>query len=176
MDDIVRAALQKWPNVPACHDWLALDARGDWYLRDDRTQAAGPFPQSKGSRVVHDKLRAFIERNYERDTNGAWFFQNGPQRVYVTLEAAPWVLRVQGAALHTHTGRVVQPMAVYLDEHDRLFVGTDAGLGLVHSLDMLEASEALAAGLWQGVTEPEAVTHAELIRRWEVVLHPEPAA
>ena len=28
MDDIVKAALKKWPNVPACYDWLALDARG----------------------------------------------------------------------------------------------------------------------------------------------------
>jgi hypothetical protein len=25
--------------------WLALDARGDRYMRDDRTQAAGPFSQ-----------------------------------------------------------------------------------------------------------------------------------
>ena len=44
MDDIVKAALVKWPNVPHCHGWLALDARGDWYMRDDRCQAAGPFP------------------------------------------------------------------------------------------------------------------------------------
>ena len=45
MDDIVKAALKKWPNVPHCYGWLALDARGDWYMRDDRTQAAGPFPR-----------------------------------------------------------------------------------------------------------------------------------
>ena len=30
MDDIVKAALKKWPNVPHCYGWLALDARGDW--------------------------------------------------------------------------------------------------------------------------------------------------
>ena len=35
-DDIVKAALKKWPNVPHCYGWLALDARGDWYMRDDR--------------------------------------------------------------------------------------------------------------------------------------------
>ena len=51
MDDIVAAALVKWPNVPHCHGWLALDARGDWYLRDERTQAAGPFPMSKIGRA-----------------------------------------------------------------------------------------------------------------------------
>ena len=96
MDPIVEAALKKWPNVPHCHGWLALDARGDWYMRDDRVRAAGPFPQVKGSRIVHDKLLAFIGRNYAVDAQGCWFFQNGPQRVYVELEAAPWIWRLQG--------------------------------------------------------------------------------
>ena len=95
MDDIVKAALKKWPNVPHCYGWLALDARGDWYMRDDRIQAAGPFPQVKGSRIDHDKLKAFIARNYQADAAGCWHFQNGPQRVYVQLEATPWVWRVQ---------------------------------------------------------------------------------
>ena len=62
MDDIVAAALAKWPHVPHCRGWLALDARGDWYMRDDRIQHAGPFPQVKGSRIDHDKLKAFVER------------------------------------------------------------------------------------------------------------------
>ena len=97
MDDIVKAALKKWPQVPHCYGWLALDARGDWYMRDDRIQAAGPFPQVKGSRIEHEKLREFIQRNYACDEQGAWFFQNGPQRVYVEPEAAPWVWRVQPA-------------------------------------------------------------------------------
>ena len=60
MDEIVKAALKKWPNVPACRDWLGLDARGDWYMRDDRIQAAGPFPQVKGSRLLHEKLREHL--------------------------------------------------------------------------------------------------------------------
>ena len=68
MDDIVEAALLKWPNVPHCYGWLALDARGDWYMRDERTQAAGPFPRPKGSRIAHDKLLAFIHRNYAPTT------------------------------------------------------------------------------------------------------------
>ena len=53
MDDIVKAAMRKWPNVPHCYGWLALDARGDWYMRDEPAQAAGPFPQVKGSRIEH---------------------------------------------------------------------------------------------------------------------------
>src|SRR5213076_2875671 len=70
MDPIVEAALKKWPNVPHCYAWLALDARGDWYMRDDRIQAAGPFPKVKGSRILHEKLREFIQRNYASDEAG----------------------------------------------------------------------------------------------------------
>ena len=50
MDDIVKQALAKWPNVPHCYGWLGLDARGNWYMRDDRTQAAGPFPRRPRAR------------------------------------------------------------------------------------------------------------------------------
>ncbi len=153
MDDIVEAALRKWPNVPHCYDWLALDARGDWYMRDERVQAAGPFPQVKGSRIRHDKLLAFIERNYAADENGAWYFQNGPQRVYVELEACPWVWRLSalpGAApqLLSHTGRPAQATAAWVDERGWLYLQTDLGLGLVHSLDMEAASDAIETGLW----------------------------
>ena len=153
MDEIVKAALKKWPNVPACHGWLALDARGDWYMRDDRTQAAGAFPQVKGSRILHDKLREFIHRNYAADDRGAWFFQNGPQRVYVELEAAPWVWRLteQAAAaplLHSHTGLPATVHSALLDEHGRLFLSTELGLGLVHTLDMGLAADAVERGLW----------------------------
>ena len=49
MDDIVKAALRKWPNVPHCYGWLALDARGDWYMRDDRIQAAGRSRRSRAA-------------------------------------------------------------------------------------------------------------------------------
>jgi hypothetical protein len=125
MDDIVKAALKKWPNVPHCRGWLALDARGDWYMRDDRTQAAGPFPQVKGSRILHEKLREFIQRNYASDESGSWFFQNGPQRVYVELEAAPWVWRVQqeddAIVVRSHTGHHAAVDGAYEDEAGRLF-------------------------------------------------------
>ncbi|MFM2345480.1 MAG: hypothetical protein RL654_233 [Pseudomonadota bacterium] len=179
MDEIVKAALRKWPNVPACRGWLALDARGDWYMRDDRTQAAGPFPQSKGSRVVHDKLREFIGRNYEADAAGCWYFQNGPQQVFVELEAAPWVLRLQrdmaGAlGIETHTGRplgVEAVRAVLVDEQGRLFLDTGFGLGLVASADMDLAADEVLAGRWQ----PEEVVSATLPVRCGHVLSPQRA-
>ena len=150
MDEIVEAALRKWPNVPDCHGWLALDARGDWYLRDERAQAAGAFPRIKGSRVEHAKLLGFIARNYGADAAGAWFFQNGPQRVYVELEAAPWVWRVAAdARIQSHTGIAASVASAWLDERGRLFLDSDLGFGIVHTLDMEAASDAVESGLWQ---------------------------
>jgi hypothetical protein len=175
MDDIVRQALKKWPNVPHCYDWLALDARGDWYMRDDRVQAAGPFPQVKGSRILHEKLREFIERNYLPDYSGCWFFQNGPQRVYVELEAAPWVWRLNaneaGApAIVSHTGRAARFESASLDESGRLFLATDLGLGIVHTLDMNLAADAVEAALWS----PTEARFQTLPQRFGYQLKPAP--
>jgi hypothetical protein len=173
MDDIVKQALKKWPNVPHCYGWLALDARGDWYMRDDQTQAAGAFPQVKGSRILHEKLREFIERNYLHDDAGSWFFQNGPQRVYIELEAAPWVWRLQEDAagatrVTSHTGQAAAVDSAWLDETGRLFLGTDLGLGIVHTLDMEAASRAVESGTWQPVT----TRFAELPERFGYRLSP----
>jgi hypothetical protein len=112
MDAIVEAALRKWPNVPHCYGWLALDARGNWYMRDDRIQHAGPFPQVKGSRIEHAKLLAFIERNYAHDDAGAWFFQNGPLR-WMNSRSLSWrmtlpLTRGKGPAACTRSSRMYQ--------------------------------------------------------------------
>ncbi|MFD0667923.1 DUF2946 family protein [Ramlibacter sp. MAHUQ-53] len=149
MDDIVRQAMAKWPHVPHCYGWLGLDARGGWYMRDDRVQAAGPFPQAKGSLLRHDKLVDFIQRNYEADETGRWYFQNGPQRVYVELEAAPLVWRVHGdGQVFSHCGQPARVRACVIDEAGRLYLDTDQGFGLVHSLDMALAADAVESGRW----------------------------
>lgn len=176
MDKIVEAALKKWPNVPHCYGWLARDARGDWYMRDDRIQAAGPFPQVKGSRIEHDKLLGFIERNYAADERGCWFFQNGPQRVYVELEAAPQVWRLHGEAggheiaLAGTDGTPAHATGSFLDESGRLFVDTDRGFGIVHTLDMLQAAGEVERGRWQ----PEVMTFTDMPARFGYVLVPQP--
>ncbi|ABC39210.1 DUF2946 family protein [Burkholderia thailandensis] len=121
MDDIVKQALAKWPNVPHCTGWLLLDRRGGWRMRDDAAQAAGAL----GSPVRHPALVDFIARNYERDEDGQWFFQNGPQRVYVELAYTPWIVRLAAApaggeparvALTDHTGRAFEPARAWLDD------------------------------------------------------------
>lgn len=158
MDDIVKQALRKWPNVPACWGWLALDMRGNWWLRDAQAQAQGSFPYSKGDLLVHEKLRDFIGRNYEADEQGHWFFQNGPQRVYVELENTPMVWRVDGAGqVLAHTGTAVQQVQqCVVDEAGHAYLQCDGVLGLVHSQDMVHVAQLLENGHWQWVQQPAA--------------------
>ncbi|MFY3383353.1 DUF2946 family protein [Paracidovorax sp. MALMAid1276] len=169
MDDIVKQAIAKWPNVPAVYGWLGLDARGRWYLRDDATQAEGPFPQARGALLQHEKLLDFIARNYEADEQGRWFFQNGPQRVFVELELTPWVWRIQpdGSVL-SHTGRGTTVQGCLLDEEGRLYLATPLGLGLVHTQDVGLAAETIDAGRWT----PHEVNAAELPARYGFVTSP----
>jgi hypothetical protein len=179
MDDIVKAALAKWPNVPHCYGWLGLDARGQWFMRDDRVQAAGPFARasgdtatpSKGSLLKHDKLIEFIHRNYAADEAGQWFFQNGPQRVYVELEFTPYIWRLQpDGSVFAHTGASAgEVRQALLDESGRLYLETALGIGLVHTSDMALAAEAVEAGRWT----PDAIQADQLPGRWAYVPSPQ---
>lgn len=174
MDDIVRQALVKWPDVPDCYGWLGLDARGNWFMRDDRVQTQGPFggggAHSKGSQLQHDKLIEFIQRNYEPDAQGRWFFQNGPQRVYVELEATPLIWRVSNDfSIRDHMGRTAQVRLCLLDEHGRLYLDTDSGFGLVHTMDMSYAADAVEQGQWV----PQDVVADDLPARFNYVASPQ---
>lgn len=176
MDDLVKAAMLKWPNVPDCYGWLGLDARGQWWLRDEQAQRAGPFAgtttpsvAAKGFVLQHEKLLQFIQRNYSCDTQGRWHFQNGPQRVYVELECAPWVLRMDMSQKFTNQcGEKLEPRTVLVDERGRCYVDTSKGLGVLHSMDMYLMGDALELGAW----EVEEVTFAELPERFGYVLSP----
>lgn len=153
MDDLVRQAMAKWPHVPDCYGWLGLDSRGQWHMRDDRVQALGIFqsgvPGAKGSVLRHDKLIEFIHRNYEADAQGRWYFQNGPQRVFVELESAPLIWRIgsQGSVT-AHSGRDAQVQMAWVDEEGLLYLQTNAGFGLVHSLDVVQAADLIEQALW----------------------------
>jgi hypothetical protein len=183
MDELVRQAMAKWPHVPACYNWLGLDARGQWRLRDDATQALGHFnsgvPGAQGSVLRHDKLMAFIQRNYGADERGCWYFQNGPQRVFVELSAAPWVWRLneqgQLAALEPHFSAdaaqdsgSLTVLSTWVDEAGWLYAHTAKGLGLVHSQDMGLAVEQIEAGRW----DPQSILRTELAQRFGFVLSP----
>jgi len=173
MDEIVQQAMVKWPNVPDCFGWLGLDGRGQWCLRDDAAQAAGTFssgvPGAKGSVLHHEKLLGFIARNYGADTVGRWYFQNGPQRVYVELQHTPWVWRVDElGAVTSHTGIPATVHASYLDENGLFYLQTPLGLGLVHTADMNRAVMQVERGVWI----PEKVDADSLPQRFGFVRSP----
>jgi hypothetical protein len=143
MDEIVKQALAKWPNVPHCYGWLALDARGGWRMRDERTQALN-LP---GDRIVNPALLAFINRNYTHDEQGRWYFQNGPQRVYVDLEAAPYIARTdpsRGFMLHTGDPLAAIDEAWLTDTGQLLFKSGDV-IALLDDRDMSQCLGAFSA-------------------------------
>ncbi|MEG2155190.1 MAG: DUF2946 family protein [Burkholderiaceae bacterium] len=131
MDETVMAAMAKWPGVPDAHGWMRLTARGEW--------------QIDGGRVANDALREFIGRNYEHDAAGQWFFQNGPQRVYVELETTPWIWRLDGDGQWVaHTGvRPKQLVAALLLDDEHVVLTTDLGAGQVDDRDVANLIEAL---------------------------------
>ncbi|MGH8703629.1 MAG: DUF2946 family protein [Burkholderiales bacterium] len=128
MDELVLRGMAKWPNVPAVYGWLALDRRGQWLI--------------KGDRISNSLVTEFIGRNYARDERGCWYFQNGPQRVFVDLDYTPRVYRVASSgeaplALETSTGSPVSAInGAWIDETGAALLETELGIGAVHDRDL----------------------------------------
>lgn len=130
MDETVIQAMAKWPNVPAVYGWLALDRRGTWLI--------------KGEAISNPLIVEFIGRNYGRDDRGRWFFQNGPQRVFVRLDYTPYVYRITAsrgkaapALITTHTAMAVRTVnRAHLDEQGNVLLCTEAGIGVVDDRDL----------------------------------------
>jgi len=125
MDQGIAQSLVKWPNVPNCFGWLALDRRGAWRMRDDYAQAH----RLPGDVIKHAALNAFIARNFASDADGRYFFQNGPQRVYVNLDATPWVVRMMptGNAEHpwqfqSQCESIRLPTGAFMDEAGHILI------------------------------------------------------
>lgn len=136
MDESVLAAMQRWPNVPAVYGWLSLTARGEWRLHPDGQAKPG----DAGESITNPQILAFIGRNYAAESNGSWYFQNGPQRVYVTLSLAPWIFRLADDAcnLVSHTDRPVQRIDHWwLADSGVLYLETDLGPGTILDRDLM---------------------------------------
>ncbi|WP_332670244.1 DUF2946 family protein [Aromatoleum sp.] len=114
----------KWPGVPASYGWLSLDRRGNWRLQ--------------GKPVTHAGLVAFLNRNYGSDSSGRWFVQNGPQRVFTTLDYTPFVLRLEvDGSVTVHTGTDAGAVeSVHLDDEGSVLLKTAQGVGLLDDRDL----------------------------------------
>jgi len=127
MDETVLRSMAKWPDVPDVYGWLSLDRRGNWLL--------------KGERIGNQAFKDFISRNYTSDSRGRWYFQNGPQRVFVMLAYTPLVLHFEAAALFDHCGRAFQPQQEFLDEEGSVLMLGSTGFGLLDDRDLARYAE-----------------------------------
>jgi hypothetical protein len=161
MDPIVLRSMLKWPDVRAVYGWLRLDRRGGWLIKT----VADRF-----ERIANPALADFIGRNYAADAEGRWYFQNGPQRVFVALDYTPWVYRLDdaGNAVLAHTGTAPRALeaaflddagnaflahtgtapraleAAFLDDAGALLLKTEMGIGVLLDRDLPAVLERLA--------------------------------
>ncbi len=137
MDDIVKAAMLKWPQVPHCYGWLALDARGNWRMRDAQCQAS----ENAGDKIHNTALVAFINRNYQSDEMGRYYFQNGPQKVYVDLACTPYICHYhQDVGWQLHTGVTLPtPSAAHLLDDGHIVFAFAHSLAQVDDRDLVYA-------------------------------------
>lgn len=137
MDDIVAQAMARWPDVPAVYGWLRLDGRGRWLV--------------KGEPISHRATLAFINRNYLRDERGRYYFQNGPQRVFVDLDQCPYILSLDAnaaegphpstsgssARLLTHCGDAITAATrAWIDPQQGVAIEFERGVGSVLDRDL----------------------------------------
>ena len=130
MDEIVIRSMLKWPDVPAVYGWLSLDRRGSWMIKN----VSGRF-----ERIANPAVNEFIGRNYAADAQGRWYFQNGPQRVFVALDYTPRVYRLDdaGEGLLAHTGAAPRALkTLFVDDAGALLLETELGVGVLLDRDL----------------------------------------
>jgi DUF2946 family protein len=153
MDEIVARSMAKWPDVPAVYGWLSLDRRGSWRI--------------KAERISNAALREFIARNYQADERGCWYFQNGPQRVFVELAYTPLVVHYEGDALVDHCGRPFGAAAAYLDDEGSVLMAGERGIALLDDRDLGRFADG-------GEPSLQRITRAEIPGRFGFVREPRP--
>jgi hypothetical protein len=151
VDDAVIRSIARWPDVPAVYGWLSLDRRGNFLI--------------KGERIGNPALREFICRNYGCDRRGCWYFQNGPQRVFVRLAYTPLIVHFDGNQAFDHCGRAFGPQdRAYLDEEGSVLIESAGRIGLVDDRDLARFAD-IADTL-------EAISSADVAARYGFVQDP----
>ena len=122
--------------------------------------------KSVAERITHQAMREFIARNYESDDGGRWYFQNGPQRVYVTLAYTPLVVHYEGDTLVDHCGRPFAARANYVDDEGSVVLAGEPGIALLDDRDLLRFADSGAP--------LERIARAEVPGRFGFVQEPGP--
>ncbi|MGH8675198.1 MAG: DUF2946 family protein [Burkholderiales bacterium] len=162
MDEIVLRAQAKWPAVPDVYGWLVLDRRGRWLLRNPTRETHEPIGNSA--------LRQFIARNYSCDAHGQWFFQNGPQRVFVRLAYTPFVLRARGETFLDQCGLTFESGGAMLDEEGSLLLHGNGRIALLDDRDLAGYAEAHS----EAIERLPRIESREVSRRFGFIPDPTP--
>lgn len=152
MDEGVLKAMARWPNVPAVFGWLSLTARGQWRLHPNGDATNG----SSGESISNPQILRFIARNYHADELGRWYFQNGPQRVFVRLDAAPLVISVDdhNGLFTTHTEQQVESIERWwITDEGNLYALTDKGPGIIIDRDLMRLVDRLQTSTNQSLSQ-----------------------
>jgi hypothetical protein len=152
MDDTVLRSMAKWPDVPDVYGWLSLDRRGNWLI--------------KGEKIGNAALREFIGRNYQADARGRWYFQNGPQRVFVKLAYTPLVVHFDHDALFDHCGRPFRLEQAFVDDEGSVLMQGEPGIGLLDDRELARYADRA-----QGLAR---IPRAEVPGRFGYVVNPSP--
>ena len=127
------------------YGWLTLTSRGFWKL--------------KGKKLENQKLIELINNNYLKDEFGRYFFQNGNQRVFVSLELAPFVINIaqnNPLILVTHTKIVIENIdQVWLDSNMNLMLQFGEIIGSLNDRDTLDLSNYLTNSSGHSMDSPE---------------------
>ena len=120
--------------MPDVYRWLQLDSRGSWRLKDEK--------------ISHHGLVSFINKHYTSDEQGRWYFQNGPQKVFVTLEYTPYVISIETLnskwIFKTHNGQVIEKLnRVFIDDHGNFLVSWDKFVGVIRDTDIALVADQL---------------------------------
>ena len=159
MDDIVLRSVAKWPDVPAVYGWLALDRRGNWLLRVPGVE--------RFERIGNAAFRDFIARNYGSDARGCWYFQNGPQRVYVRLAYTPFVVHFEAEALVDHCGTAFgNAQETFLDDEGSVLIRTGPKIALLDDRDLGRFADSAESMV--------RIARADVAARFGYVLEPQP--
>ena len=159
MDPAVLRGMARWPDVPAVYGWLALDRRGNWRLKE---AVSGRF-----GRIGNAALRDFIGRNYASDGAGQWFFQNGPQRVYVSLAYTPLVVHYAGEQLFDHCTRPFTAREAFQDDEGAVLLVGERAVALLDDRDLARYADLAAQPL-------PVIPRADVAMRFGFVAEPEP--
>lgn len=151
LDPDTLRVMARWPDVPAVTGWLTLDGTGRWSIR--------------GQRIKHPLILAHIQSHYDCDAQGRWFFQNGPQRVFVSLEKAPHVLQALGDADPAFRDQCERRQATFerviVDEDGQMYLLGEYGLGYVLDQDLPAMMARLSRLDGETMAEPDLIAALE---------------